>query len=235
MFLNQSLSAMALKEMREIRGIALVALVIYSLLLVNAIAPSSPLNLLSYVPVASSPYEQLPPFVSDGFLFRFHVVSALLAIVLGLWQTQGESVRGTYPFLLHRPVSRRWLIGVKLVVGMLAYLVPAALPLGIYTLWAATPGSHLGPFEWSMTWPAWAGWLAATVLYTGAFLTGIRPGRWYGTRLLPLLAAVMAVVVAAATASTMYQAPLWIAPATVAADAWVIVVILFVARNRDFS
>jgi hypothetical protein len=180
--------------------------------------------------------ETLLPFViEDAFVFRFLVASAALAIALGLSQSLSETVRGTYPFLLHRPVTRRWLIGMKLSVGMVAYLLCAAVPLLVYGLWAATPGIYAGPFEWSMTWPAWAGWLATTLLYLGAFLTGIRPGRWYGSRLLPLVVAAAGSVTAAGIASASHQAPLWVCLAVLGADAWVISAILFVARTRDFS
>ena len=55
-------------------------------------------------------------------------------------------------------------------------------------VWAATPGTHAGPFEWSMTWPAFLVWLLLPLFYLGAFASGIRPARWYGSRLLPLLA-----------------------------------------------
>jgi hypothetical protein len=228
---------MALKELREIRGIAMLSLVIYALLLVNVIAPRSSLNLLRLAGLWGERNQQgsLLPLVNDAFVFRFHVVSAALAIALGLWQSLSETVRGTYPFLLHRPVSRRWLIGMKLLVGMAAYGICAAVPLFAYILWAATPGTHAGPFEWSMSWPTWVGLLAITLLYLGAFLTGIRPGRWYVSRLLPLVTATVGVVVAAAMCWAFYQAPLWVCLAVVVADAWMIFAIQFVARTRDVS
>jgi MFS superfamily sulfate permease-like transporter len=37
-----------------------------------------------------------------------------------------------------------------------------------------------------MTWSSWAAWLAAAVVYLGAFLTGVRPGHWGWSRLWPL-------------------------------------------------
>jgi len=236
---TRPLGALALKELREIRGIALVALVIYALLVVGVINPTSSLNLLQYLPLYwafRGGQETLLPFVNDTFVARFLVISAGLAIALGFFQSLGETVRGTYPFLLHRPVTRRWSIAVKLLVGMAAYWTCATIPLVIYGLWAATPGTHAGPFEWSMTWPTWAGLLSMTLLYFGAFLTGIRPGRWYASRLLPLVAAVFGAAFAAVAAwGPAQQAPLWVALAVLVADVWVISAIFFVARTRDFS
>jgi hypothetical protein len=39
-----------------------------------------------------------------------------------------------------------------------------------------------------MTVPAWQLWVTLLLVYLGAFLSGIRPARWFGTRLLPLVA-----------------------------------------------
>ena len=37
-----------------------------------------------------------------------------------------ESIRGTWPFLLHRPATRRWVVAVKFLVGLSLYLVTGA-------------------------------------------------------------------------------------------------------------
>jgi len=229
--------AMVLKELREVRGIAILALLMYAFLLTYAIAPNLWLDLVptSRMWLRGVPEETLLPFIQDPFLFRFQVVSAVLAIALGLWQSLGESMRGTYAFLLHRPVTRRQIIGLKLSVGVMTYAICAAVPLLVYGLWAATPGTHAGPFEWSMSWPAWAGWWATTLLYVGAFLTGIRPGRWYGSRLLPLVVAVVGLTMATNIAAGAQQAPLWVCLAVLGADMWVTSAILFVSQTRDFS
>ena len=36
-----------------------------------------------------------------------------------------------------------------------------------------------------MTESEWCVWLSLPVAYLGAFLSGVRPARWFGTRLLP--------------------------------------------------
>lgn len=160
--------AMALKELRETRGITLLALAAYALLVAAAVSPWG------------ARQRYLPPFISDGlFLGWFVCISGAMAIALGLRQTLGESIPGTYPFLFHRPAGRRWLIGVKLLTGSVLYLICAAVPILAYGVWAATPGTHSDPFEWSMTGPAWHLWFGMTLLYLGAFLAGVRPGRWY--------------------------------------------------------
>jgi hypothetical protein len=109
-----------------------------------------------------------------------------LGALLGLKQSAWELWQGTYYFLLHRPAGRRQLFGTKLVVGVSLLLGVTGLLILLYALWAAAPGHHASPFFWSMTGGAWQQWLAALLIYLGAFLSGIRPGRWYGSRLLPL-------------------------------------------------
>ena len=91
------------------------------------------------------------------------------------------------------------------------------------------------PFEWSMTVPAWVVWFAMTMLYLGTFLTGIIPGRWYRARFLPLAAAVFALIVVVGIAFTVFDGTLWPCWIVLAVDVWMITMILFVARSRDYS
>ena len=157
--------AMAMKELRETRGIALIALAVYGLLVVGAITPAVSRGFI-FAMFSSYQPDGATPFISDGFVMKFYWISAAIAIALGMRQTIGESVRGTYPFLLHRPAGLRLLIGMKLLVGTAVYLLCALLPLVTYCLWAATPGTHASPFEWSMTLPSWVGWFAMITLYS---------------------------------------------------------------------
>ncbi len=212
--------AMALKELREIRGIAVAAMILY--------------GIITYICV-SWPNNQVIPFVRDSFVSQYYFFAALAAIAFGLWQTFGESLRGTYLFLLHRPASRRWLMGTKLLVGMGVYLVASAIPLVIYSIWAATPGNHDSPFEWSMTAPVWVSWSAMTIVYLGAFLTGIMPGRWYHARFLPLAAAIFAMIVVAVVGTSVFEGAIWLFLIVLAVDIWLITTILFVARSRDYT
>ncbi|MGD9126699.1 MAG: hypothetical protein PVH19_04900, partial [Planctomycetia bacterium] len=148
---------MALKELREIWFIAIGAVVLSGLLLFAIMVPK-----VSYFFFALGAHV---PFVEDPFIGIFCGLAAAMAFLLGLWQTFGESLRGTYPFLLHRPAGRTWLMGVKLLVGLVTLMVVSAVPLLIYGLWAATPGTHASPFEWGMTVPTWGIWFVMPVLY----------------------------------------------------------------------
>ena len=218
--------AMAMKELREVRGIGLLALA------ANVYLVAAATNPRVFPPVQRASV----PLVNDDFFFSFFVViSAATAIALGLRQTWGESLRGTYPFLFHRPAERRWLVGVKLLIGVAVCLVSSAVSILGYAFWAATPGTHASPFEWSMTALAWQLWLSVTPLYLGAFLAGIRRGRWY-VRIFPLAAGGVfgGFAVAAGDCSVTAVAILTTFAAALTGGLWLTAAVLFTARTRDY-
>jgi hypothetical protein len=107
--------------------------------------------------------------------------------------------------------------------------VIAGLAIAGYAVWAATSGTHASPFAWSMTIPVWLTWLAVGLVYLGAFLSGIRPAAWWGTRLMPLTGACALALLAATL-------PVWAGlTASLMAGAALVALILFVAETRDFA
>ena len=215
--------AMVWKELREVRGIALLALLAQVYLIVAATHS----GLFPFM------RNILVPFAFDQFLMLVLWICVPAAIALGYRQTLGESIYGTYPFLFHRSAGRAWLIGTKLLVGATVYLACNMVSIVGYGLWAATPGTHAGPFEWSMTVPCWVAWFSMLILYLGAFLSGLRPGRWFGTRTLPLVGAGLITFVAVAIAIIYH--PLLGLSMVLVAIIWMIDAILSVARAQDFS
>ncbi len=187
------LSAMLYKEVRETAAIVAVALAFYFYFDVKAmrhdLLPGLSTAEKGYMPYEYAQYFFEIPFVGRRHLAEIAWVSAGLTIALGLWQSAGESIFGTWLFQLHRPVARARLSGVKLLGGATLPGAWAAAAIRAYACWAAAPGTHASPFEWSMTVPAWKVWITMPLVYFGAFLSGIRPARWVGTRLLPLAAA----------------------------------------------
>jgi ABC-type transport system involved in multi-copper enzyme maturation permease subunit len=131
------------------------------------------------------------PFVTAGpggfYETYFGLMGITLAVVLGLRQSAWEPSRGTLHFLLQQPLSRRAIFLTKILTGIGLVLFSTLVPILVYAGWAATPGTHASPFEWSMTWPTFRLWLVLPLVYLAAFSTGIRPGTWYGARLLPLV------------------------------------------------
>jgi hypothetical protein len=215
-------SALSFKELRESLGIALLGLA----------------ALLS-VALANMGWSPLPgvlnvrgvgiPFISDGFLYQFGLVAGGLALALGMRQSIGDFWGEAHLFLLTRPVSRARIYGTKLAIGLGIYLLCGALPILLYGWWAAIPGTHASPFDWTMTTDAWMTWLAMTAVYLGAMLSGIRPAAWFGTRLAPVVAGVNVacfVVVQTGLIGLLVLA---------ATDALLLVSILHVVNRRDFA
>lgn len=218
--------AMALKELREVRGVALIGLAILGLLIYSCLGQWT--EDASRRAGFGQTYD-VAPFVSERFPPQFAFLCSMLAIALGLRQTLGESISGTYPFLFHRAATRRWLMGMKIFWGAATYVACGGAALLVYSLWAAVPGHHDSPFFWSMSLPCWGILLTLSVLYFGAFLSGLRPARWFGSRLFPVFAAIAVAVLA--------ENGIWHGGLrmifVVMADVLMIACILFVAKNRD--
>ncbi len=220
------MKALVRKELREVLGLAAIALTCYFVLVVSAIGA----RVFFWVPGLPHGPEDVP-FISGGFLGGFTLVSVVFAAALGFRQSAWESGRGTYLFLLHRPMRRDTIFCTKLATGIGVFVLCASLPIVVYAAWAAMPGHHAGPFEWSMTGPAWQLVFLMPLLYLGAFLSGLRPARWFGTRLLPLAASVALLVL-------VYSLPWWWYlrfPLALVLYALLAATVCHVARLRDYA
>jgi len=137
---------------------------------------------------------------------------------------------------LHRPVQRKDIYVTKLLIGLVTYLACGAAPILLYACWAATPGTHASPFDWSMTVPVWNTWLACATVYLGAFLAGLRPGAWVGTRLTPVAASIC--IAGVAEFATWVFGMSWSAAyplVLIVADIGLVAAILYTAEARDFG
>jgi ABC-type transport system involved in multi-copper enzyme maturation permease subunit len=191
--------AIVRKELREIRAFAALAIGLYLIYVLKLMGQGSPLlkSLLMYVPGMGQEPSDVP-FLQDSFISMYVFIGIALAIALGFRQSAWEPSQGTALYLLHLPLSRRAIFLTKLVTGIALLLACMLLPILIYATWAAAPRTHPGPFEWSMTGLAFQIWLVAPVVYLGAFASGIRPARWFGSRLLPLVAVAVPCIFACA-------------------------------------
>ena len=175
-------AALVAKELRLAAGVAVLASVAFLCIVARL------MNVAGFgwmQPFVETRISVPVPFLRDGFQGPFTVITLLMAVGLAVLQTSSESRGGAWLFLLHRPVSRRAILLSKLTVGLSVLLVCSALPIVVYALWAAKPGTHPSPFEWSMTNETWRQWWSMTPPYLGTLLTLLRPARWFGTRLLP--------------------------------------------------
>ncbi|HEV2968818.1 MAG TPA: hypothetical protein VGY55_02440 [Pirellulales bacterium] len=220
--------AIVYKELRENLWIGAAALAIYAIMVGSFIGVDLT---AAFVSRSTNSAAQIP-FSDDRFTGEFAILSALFAVVIGFRQTIMESVRGTWLVLFNRPIEFGRVVALKLLSGAAIFLVCSAVPILWYGCWAATPGTHASPFFWCMTWPSWVVWFSMIPIYLGAFLSGLRPGRWFGTRALPLAGATFFAFVIGVAHTWLW--PLWLAELTLLA-ALLCGVILFVARTRDFS
>jgi hypothetical protein len=218
--------ALLRKELREVFGIAAAALGCYLALAANLMGA----KVFDWVPGMPRGTNEVP-FTGGDFEILFILISAVLAMALGFRQSAWESARGTYLFLLHRPLHRDALFLTKLATGVGVLVFCAAAPVVLYGAWAAVPGHHPGPFEWSMSAPAWRIVFLMPLLYLGAFLSGLRPARWFGTRLLPLVAALVLMIV-------LHNLPWWWAatfPLAALLYGLLVANVCYVARARDYA
>ena len=227
--------ALAFKELSENLWVGVVALAILLFVVACRTGWDEGLvgsQLASYgLDFFSSERDQIP-FVGGSFTRDVTAVAALLAVALGFRQTLGEALHGTYLLLFHLPMSRRRLVWAKLGVGLAVYFACTAIPVVLFAIWAATPGTHASPFAWSMTVPMWQTLFVMTMLYLAAFLCGLRSARWLGSRLLPLVMVVLSTVI-------LVNAPLpwwWLSLLiTLLVDLVLLACIQHVVHVRDYS
>lgn len=116
----------------------------------------------------------------------------VLGIALGFLQILTELRRDQWAFLVHRPVTRQQVFWGKAIPGTILYLLATGIPIAGTAWWLATPGNIPAPFSAGQVLPAIIDSLAGLCFYFAALLSGILPGRWYGRRALPLVAACFA-------------------------------------------
>jgi hypothetical protein len=133
------------------------------------------------------------------------ILLALLGAALGWFQIQNEKPRDLWAFLVHRPISRTEIFLAKMAAGLVLYTLAASLPLFGYILWVRMPGHVAAPFEWAMVMPFAAMFLLGIIWYFAAMLSSLRQARWYGSRCLGLVVALVIHVVVASLLGLMWS------------------------------
>lgn len=121
----------------------------------------------------------------------------LIGLALGLLQILPELRRNQWAFLVHRPASRGTLFWGKAITGMGLTLAASLIPLILLALWASAPGDIPAPFDPRLLLGGLASSFTGLFFYAAGLLTALRPVRWYGSRAVPIAAAVACAMVVA--------------------------------------
>ena len=133
--------------------------------------------------------------VQRGCLMSGSFLLSSFGVALGWFQIQNEKPRDLWAFLVHRPITRTEIFLAKIAAGLVLYSLAGGLPLIGYILWVRFPGHVAAPFEWGMVMPFAAVFLLGIIWYFAGMLTSLRPARWYGSRCLGLVAALVVHVI----------------------------------------
>lgn len=156
-------------------------------------------------------------------------IAVTFSVALGLSQAI-EFNRRSSIFLMHMPISRQQLVWAKLMLGGVLLLVVFVSSILIASFAFALP-HRTAPFYWSMSLDLWRVVLTSTMVYLTAFLCGVRPASWFGTRLLPIVGICV-------FAFAIQLIPFWwlITPVLILFVDWLLITtIMYFAETRDYA
>jgi hypothetical protein len=108
-------------------------------------------------------------------------------LLLGILQPLADRNFDLWAFLTHRPVPRWWLFLGRALAGLILYGTAVGLPVAFALAIAPTRmGGRF--FLWEYTLPPIADWVAGLAYYFAGLLIMERQARWYGSRVVPLVA-----------------------------------------------
>lgn len=185
------MKALIQKDLRENLKVALIGLLIFSLMLLQAYQ-TSVITLTCLLAGIEADEGVLQPLLSQSLLAETAFFSALFGAALGWLQIRNEAHRDLWAFLIHRPVTRAHIFLGKTIAGLCLYLLGAGLPLAIFVAIVRVPGHVAAPFEWAMVLPLVSIFLMGVGFYFAGLLTGLRQARWYASRGFGLALAILA-------------------------------------------
>src|SRR5437764_535611 len=106
--MSPMIRALVFKELREIYGIAAVALVL-GLALVTGLIGWKPVSLFVLAQARVT-----VPLADASSTIMFGMIATAAGIALGFRQSAWEAWQGTYQFLLHRPLGRNAIFLTKM-------------------------------------------------------------------------------------------------------------------------
>jgi ABC-type transport system involved in multi-copper enzyme maturation permease subunit len=114
-----------------------------------------------------------------------------LAALIAIKIVYEEQWRRTWPLLAQLPVSRERTVFAKFLAGLTIYGAITVVPAALLIASLARPGAWPAPFMFSDCWVLSFPWISGLCVYCLAFLSAQRQARWYVTKWLPLIPAVI--------------------------------------------
>jgi len=185
-------SALLKKELRECLPWMLLATIVF-------IAVSSVLlRSATYYENLGYRYTRSPGTIMNRYSFTFYpalnqtgpwlfVLSVGLGLAIGVRQFWLPNFTRTWPFLLHRSVSRNTILAAKLTAASIAFLCSiVTVWVGIY--WYATrPEVFTMPPPLRFFIEGWIFIILGFVTYLGTALSGLSTAKWYTTKIFGIL------------------------------------------------
>lgn len=126
--------------------------------------------------------------LGDSLCEYLGFTGAILAFVLGISQSVWDTRDNQAGFLFHRGQSRNQILASKLIAAAAIYAVALGIPLLLATIYFAAIGpQHLPVRPLQVLEPAILVTLCF-LIHPATMLMILRPSRWLGTKLLPLIA-----------------------------------------------
>ncbi len=194
------------KELRENLKLAVIALTAGLVLLLLTVQMH--LVVVKAVTTGASnagDYDLLQPLCSTMFNTGVAFFCAIFGLVLCWVQIQNERPRDLWAFLVHRPMTRTEIFLGKMIAGLAIYFTVTALPLFCFVLWLRFLSPRVAPFDWSMIAVSVTGLVAGLAYYFAGMLVALRQVRWYASRGLPVLSALVV------SALTLNTSSFWVA------------------------
>ncbi len=186
-FFHTPFGAMLWKEMRENvvwAGLAALAMIGINFLFIDNLAFKVPREtdvtaalLYDFIGKADDPVYTLG-------------VGPVLAVILGILQVLPERRRDQWAFLMHRPLAHTAVFAAKAVAGLFlyAFFLGGALLILWYLKWLPIRQYIPDvPFDWRFMLGGIANLLLGIPFYFAAMLCVMRPARWYGSMVFPLV------------------------------------------------
>jgi len=117
-----------------------------------------------------------------------------LGLVIGVRQFWIPNFTRTWPFLLHRSVSRKTILAAKLTTASIAFVI-SIVPVWVGLYWyACRPEVFAIPPTFRVFIEGWIFITLGLVTYLGTALSGLSTANWYTTKIFSLAFATIVIV-----------------------------------------